>query len=66
VVVLVQDIDVARAGLVRGQRQGAHERRVLDEAADLDVLPGLEVHADPDDQARIGLEAVVSPHGPEP
>ena len=65
VVVLVQDVDVARAGLVGRARQGARERRVLDEAADLDILARLQVQADADDQARVGLEALVSHHGGE-
>ena len=64
-VVLVQDVDVARAGLVRGARQGTREGRMFDEAADLDVLPGLQVQPDPDDQARVGVEALVFPHDAE-
>ena len=65
-VVLVEDVDVARAGLVRRPGERLGERSVLDEGADLHVLPRLEVEPDADDQTRVGLETVTFHHNGEP
>ena len=50
--------------LVRDLRDGPHQRGVLDERADAERLPGLEVQSDLDDQACVGVErSVLRLHG---
>ena len=58
VLVDVADVDVAGARGVRGLRDGTDERHVLDEGDDEDLLAGLHVGADPDDQVGIGIDAL--------
>ena len=59
VLVFIDDVDVRRAGPIRLARQRANEIGVLDETADEDLLPGLDVGADPHGELRVALEAFV-------
>jgi hypothetical protein len=57
--VAVADVDVGGTGAVRLAREGAGELVVLDRREEEDLLTGLDVRADPDDELRIALEAFV-------
>ena len=59
----VADVDVAGACRVGGLGDGADERHVLDEGEDEDLLAGLHVGADPDDQVGVGIDALASCDG---
>ena len=56
--VLVVDVDVARAAAIPGLRERAGERRVLDGAVDEQVLPLAKVEADSHDELRVALEVI--------
>ena len=62
VLVAVDGIDVAGAGLVGGARDGADELSVLDQARDDDELPFLHVRAHADGQLRVPLEPCLLPY----
>jgi hypothetical protein len=57
--VAVLDLDVARAGGVRGTRKGPGERCVREQAGDEHDLPGLDVGPDAHGEFCIAIEAVV-------
>ena len=64
VLVAVEHVHVLRAGLVRLARDRPRERRMLDQRVDAERLPGLQIQADLDGQARVLLESLVG-HGGE-
>ena len=59
--VLVADVDVGGAGLVGLTCEGAGELSVLDLREEEDLLAGLDVGADPDDELGVALQAFVHP-----
>ena len=61
--VAVAGVDVAGAGAVRGARDRARERCVLDARADLDELARLHVRADVDDELGVAVEPVAATGG---
>jgi hypothetical protein len=62
VVVHVEHVDVAGAGLVRGPCDRPDERRVLHEAVHLDELAWADVRAHADGELRVALQAGVLGH----
>ena len=56
------EVDPARADPVRGVGDGAGELEVLGVAVDLEVLAGLEVHADLHGEPRVPLDEFVCRH----
>ena len=57
--VLVADVDVRGARFVGLAREGAGQLGVLNLGKQKDLLAGLDVGADPDDELRVALEAFV-------
>jgi hypothetical protein len=57
--VAVEDVHVRRAGAVRLAHNGPREVMVLDGREEKDLLAGLHVRADADDELRVTLEAFV-------
>jgi hypothetical protein len=66
VLVEVVNVDVRRAGAIRLASERARERRMLDEPLDEDLLPRLDVRADPNAQLRVALEPLVHSDDPTP
>jgi hypothetical protein len=63
ILVAVDGYDVPRARLVRSGRQRPHERRLLDQSGDRDVLPFLDVRADANDEIGVLAEEILVGHG---
>jgi len=57
--VVVEDVHVGRAGPVGLAREGAREVVVLDRREEEDLLTGLDVRANADDELRVALETIL-------
>src|SRR5690348_13442617 len=57
--VVVEDVHVCSAGVIRLARERTHEMVVLDRREEEDLLTRLHVRSDADDELRVALEAFV-------